>query len=158
MSTMIIISIIAVAIGIIIWRKKFLEQSKEPIDIARRNIRDGKNPWSEYWAYNIVRDRILKLLSNTSVRNDYICAFKEEGLYSEENIEIIQAILIYRVSRALVTSGDYHVYRGLLNHLGMDMKKMCLATINFLHDKNFLDDEYAENWISTLLEDIRFLG
>ena len=106
----------------------------------------------------IVRDRILKLLSNTSVRNDYICAFKEEGLYSEENIEIIQAILIYRVSRALVTSGDYHVYRGLLNHLGMDMKKMCLATINFLHDKNFLDDEYAENWISTLLEDIRFLG
>lgn len=70
----------------------------------------------------------------------------------------VAAYLVYHAAGDLVASGNYHVYRGLLNFTGFELKRLHDLCVTRLVESGAFSEEVRVSAEKTLSEDIKRAG
>ncbi len=74
------------------------------------------------------------------------------------NYEELVLNVLWDVAYNLVTSGTYHVYAGVLNFIGEQLKSVCCSVAKEAKDKGYLTEEYYKIAMSNLSYGIKTVG
>lgn len=75
-----------------------------------------------------------------------------------KNYEELVLNTLWDVSYGFVTSGDYHVYTGVLNFVGEQLRTVCCKAAATAREKNYLSEEDYNNVMNNLSYCIKTFG
>ena len=153
-----VVGVVGVCLAFMLGKNKGLAAATNPFEMAKHKLRTNNHPWSHKSGVQIVEAHILKILEDKQVQTAIVKGLQNDGLYDPAQPDIIVAFLLNKYAWDLVSTGRYHLYRGILNPVGEGMRDTVLSTTQYLVDQGKLTEEMANNWRSVLHADIRQAG
>ncbi|MDO5449465.1 MAG: hypothetical protein Q4F30_01110 [Akkermansia sp.] len=150
--------VVAVSVAFMSGKRSGLEAASNPLEIAKHKLRTNNHPWAQKRGIQIVEDKILKILEDKRIQEAIEKGLKGDGLYDTGNPDIVVAILLNKFAWDLVSTGRFHVHRGLLSPIGEGMEQTVLSTTQYLVDKGKLTEQMADNWRTALYNSISSVG
>ena len=85
-------------------------------------------------------------------RDDFL-SFPPDYDYEELALGVIR-----NITYEMVTSGHFHVYRGVLKPIGYQLAEVCIQSAFKSKVKGYLSDEFYQEFVDSLYEGINTLG
>ena len=104
----------------------------------------------DYLSFKFIKTDVLRLI------NDYektVCSIKEEKMPPN----VLVNLLMTNAIQSYLTSGRYHVCRGMLSMVGKDLLRLWDYSVGQLHDSSYHTEEEVKidrNWIREQIKDI----
>jgi hypothetical protein len=67
-------------------------------------------------------------------------------------------LLLFNSAHILITSGEYHTYRGVLSRQGQYLKELWLELLTLLETENYFTSEEADRLVVRMTESIAQMG
>ena len=104
-------------------------------------------------AFQIIKKELVPYLYKTS-------HILKENIKTGRSVRVCVYTAIATIAQNHITSGEYHMYRGVLSSLkeGYELEKICDEAIDFLVKEGSLTQENSKQWKADIREEISEAG